>query len=330
MNHTLSRYCALLLLAVGSLWASQAYAYKITCSNPSMSAVSFGNVDPQSTQTDATATFTATCYNDAPATWRAATICLSIGVPAGGGTVASRQMPDGSANTLAFQLYQDPSRSIIWGTQYSGPDTPLMIKVQLGGYKSMQVNATLYGRVLGGQTNAIPGAYTQSYAAGDTRMAVDAPITGSTPPADCQNNPTGSLYFPFTVSADVVNKCEVNASPLDFGTNPGLLTTAVSANAALSVQCSVGTAYNVGLNAGLNGAGNINARKMVLGSNSVGYQLYRNLARTQIWGNTTNADTVAGTGTGNTQSLTVYGSVPPQTTPPAGTYNDTVIVTVTY
>jgi spore coat protein U-like protein len=62
----------------------------------------------------------------------------------------------------------------------------------------------------------------------------------------------------------------------------------------------------------------------------VSYELYRNSARTQRWGNTLNSDTVIGSGTGGTQNLTVYGRVPAQTTPSAGTYNDTITVTVTY
>ncbi len=49
-----------------------------------------------------------------------------------------------------------------------------------------------------------------------------------------------------------------------------------------------------------------------------------------MWGNTIGTDTVAGTGTGSNQSLTVYGRVPVQSTPVGATYTDTVIVTVTY
>jgi spore coat protein U-like protein len=60
------------------------------------------------------------------------------------------------------------------------------------------------------------------------------------------------------------------------------------------------------------------------------YELYRNSARTQRWGNTLNTDTVTGTGNGNIQNLSVYGRVPAQTTPNAGTYTDVVVVTVTY
>jgi len=47
-------------------------------------------------------------------------------------------------------------------------------------------------------------------------------------------------------------------------------------------------------------------------------------------GNTVSTDTVAATGNGASQSYTVYGRVPAQTTPAPGTYTDTVTVTVTY
>ena len=63
---------------------------------------------------------------------------------------------------------------------------------------------------------------------------------------------------------------------------------------------------------------------------TVKYGLYRNVARTTNWGSNTGVDTVAGTGTGLTQSLPVYGRVPPQTTPTIGAYNDTVVVTLSY
>jgi hypothetical protein len=46
-------------------------------------------------------------------------------------------------------------------------------------------------------------------------------------------------------------------------------------------------------------------------------------------GNTT-GHTVGGTGTGSSQALTVYGRVASQTTPSAGSYSDSVVVTVTY
>lgn len=327
MNHTLIRLCAaLLLIGLGLFWHKPAEA-QITCSNVSMTALSFGTVDPQSSQTDATATFSYRCRNNSRGK-HSATICFSIGEPAGGPT-NPRQMHDGG-NTLDFQLYQDPARSVVWGSQFFGYfRTPLMIDITLqGGDSTGTRTATLYGRVLNNQTTAVPGSYNDNYQTGDTAVTVND-SNGANAPGSCDGTSTGS-NFPFDVSAIVANKCTVSAATLDFGTPAGLLTTAVPATSSISVQCAVGTAYSVGLDGGLNSGNNINARKMVLGANSVAYQLYRDSAQTQVWGYTVNTDTVQGIGTGNPQNLTVYGQVPAQTTPPAGTYLDSVVVSVTY
>lgn len=234
-------------------------------------------------------------------------------------------------NVLGFQLYQDAGRSLIWGSQFFGAATPLQVGITLEGGlfggQSVTYTRTVYGRVMAGQPTTAPGSYTNHYGNSDTAFTINQ-TNGSTPPGSCSNTSSGSLGS-FTVSANVAKKCTVSASPLDFG-SIGLLTSAVPATTTLGVQCSRTTPYNVGLGAGQNSSGNINARRMVQGANSVGYQLYRDAARTLVWGNTVGTNTVGGTGSGNTQSLTVYGIVPMQATPPAGTYSDTVVVTVTY
>lgn len=52
--------------------------------------------------------------------------------------------------------------------------------------------------------------------------------------------------------------------------------------------------------------------------------------RTTVWGNTVGTDTVSATASGSAQSHTVYGRVPPQTSPAPASYTDTITVTVTY
>ena len=69
---------------------------------------------------------------------------------------------------------------------------------------------------------------------------------------------------------------------------------------------------------------------MKAGSETISYQLYRDAARTLVWGNTLNTDTKGGTGAGTTQNHDVFGRVPAQTTPSPGTYTDTIVVTVEY
>jgi spore coat protein U-like protein len=60
------------------------------------------------------------------------------------------------------------------------------------------------------------------------------------------------------------------------------------------------------------------------------YQLFSNSGYTTNWGNTVGTDTLAGTGNGTTQPLTVYGQIPAQQLATPGSYTDTIIVSVTY
>jgi len=145
---------------------------------------------------------------------------------------------------------------------------------------------------------------------------------------------TGSFAATVTntmpVKITIQNACNISTtapSTLDFGTQ-GPLVANIDQTSTISVTCTTGAAFNVGLDGG--GAGSINARRMINGTNTVGYQLYSNAGRTAVWGTTIGTDTVAGNGNGTSQTLTVYGRVPPQTTPPAAVYTDTVNVTVTY
>ena len=134
----------------------------------------------------------------------------------------------------------------------------------------------------------------------------------------------------FTVSITLAATCTV-ASPntLDFG-NQGILSTNIDNTTIFSVTCTTSTPYNVGLNAGTGTGATVATRKMTSGPSTVSYTLYSDTGRTTVWGNTVGTDTVAGTGNGSAQTLTVYGRVPPQTTPAPGTYTDTITVTVTY
>jgi spore coat protein U-like protein len=121
----------------------------------------------------------------------------------------------------------------------------------------------------------------------------------------------------------------VSASTLNFGTQ-GVLSANVDQTSTIQVQCTNTTPYNIGLNAGTGAGATVAVRKMTSGGATVNYSLYTDAGRSTVWGNTVGTDTVSATGNGAAQSTTVFGRVPVQTTPTAGTYNDTVTVTVTY
>lgn len=134
----------------------------------------------------------------------------------------------------------------------------------------------------------------------------------------------------FGVQITLTASCIINsASTLNFGSQ-GVLTANVDQTSALQVQCTNTTPYNIGLDAGTGAGATVATRRMTSGGATVDYSLYTDAARTTVWGNTVGTDTVAATGNGASQSYTVYGRVPAQTTPAPGTYNDTVTVTVTY
>ena len=96
------------------------------------------------------------------------------------------------------------------------------------------------------------------------------------------------------------------------------------------MSCTNTTPYNIGLDAGTGSGATVATRKMTSGGATVSYSLYSDSAHATVWGNTIGTDAVAGTGNGTGQNYTVYGRVPPQTTPAPGTYTDTITVTVTY
>jgi spore coat protein U-like protein len=120
------------------------------------------------------------------------------------------------------------------------------------------------------------------------------------------------------------------ATTLDFGTQ-GFLTANVEPTSTIQVQCTNTTPYNVGLDKGVNGS-SVTARLLKGGpsNETISYSIYSDSARTTNWGNTVGTDTVSQTGNGSSQSFTVYGRIPVQTTPTPGTYTDTITVTVTY
>lgn len=313
------------LLGCGAFSAVPAHAGPVTCS-ASMTNLAFGSVNPQSSQTDATATLNYTCTNNSNGVVNVAA-CFGIGV--GGFDAASanpRRLQSGVGQYLQFQIYQDAALSQPWGSDSGTVGTQLYVQVQVAAKGSASGTATLYGRLLAGQTAAVPGPYQESLSSNTLNVVKG----GSSFPSNCTGGAAnGSSFSAFTVTATVSNPCTVTASALNFGTTGGL-TSPTPLTTTIAVQCPSGTAYNVGLDAGLNGGGSINARAMAQGVELIGYQLYSNAALSAIWGNTVGTNTVAGTGNGSTQNLIVYGNVPAQATPSPGSYGDTVTVYVYY
>jgi spore coat protein U-like protein len=152
-------------------------------------------------------------------------------------------------------------------------------------------------------------------------------------PANAATTTSQQFQVQLTIQAECVIR---STATLSFGTL-GVLggaggTTNNDATTTVAVQCTNTTPYDIGLNEGTTTGGTTTTRLLVGSGSSatVQYKLYTDPGHATNWGNTVNTDTVHATGNGASQSYTIYGRIPPQTTPAPDTYSDTVTVTVTY
>jgi len=133
----------------------------------------------------------------------------------------------------------------------------------------------------------------------------------------------------FDVTMRVIADCTIAATGIDFG-QTGVMTGAINGSSNINVTCTNTTPYNVGLDAG-DGTGSTGTTRYMVGTGTntdkVQVNLYRD-ANSSLWGNTQGSNTVTGTGTGNAQTLTVYGEIPVQKSPAPDTYKSTITASI--
>ena len=154
---------------------------------------------------------------------------------------------------------------------------------------------------------------------------VAAAVTASPAVAGTQSSSLG-------VSATVAANCTISTTALAFGSVDTISASAVDGTGGVNIVCTNGSSWTASANAGTGSGATLGTRRMTSGSNTLAYSLYTDSGRTTVWGDgSTGTSTIANTGTGTTQAFTIYGRVPAgQTSVPAGSYADTVSVTVTY
>lgn len=319
--------CALVALALLASRAAHAASCTLSISN-----VAFGTVSNilSGANTAVTATVSISCSGGLGYALGGVTLCPNIGVGTGGATSSTREMANGS-NLLNFQLYQDSAHTTVWGSYLWGYSAiPPTYKVGLDVLGSGSSSTTLYALLPGNQPAAVPLSYSSTFSGTDAQLGYQfCTLLSSCPP--CSASMPGSTTASFTATATVSSYCSVSATNLNFG-SVGPLISNVDATNSISVTCTNGTPWTASLNAGTGAGATVALRQMTgSGGATVNYTIYQNAARTQIWGDGTSGTSVlSGTGAGSPQGQTGYGRAPAQTTPPAGTYSDTVVVTLTY
>lgn len=136
----------------------------------------------------------------------------------------------------------------------------------------------------------------------------------------------------FQVQITITKTCTMTSgSAVSFG-NVVANVVPAKATANLSVTCSKGTPFTIGLqpsNGNQSGAGSMSGT----GSNpdKVAYQLYTDASGSTVWGSntTTGPNLLAGSGQGAPQAVPVYAGITNTNVMPDN-YSDTVTVTFTY
>jgi len=145
-------------------------------------------------------------------------------------------------------------------------------------------------------------------------------------------------------TAQAAADCSIAAVSVNFGAYDPVATSPDDSVGSVTVTCrhvSGGAErinYAVMLSNGLHGT-SAATRRMGAGAGRLGYNVFTDPARTQVWGNGTGGTVIAsgsmtvGPGAGNgTKTFThsVYGRIPQLQDAVPGTYNDTMVLTLTF
>lgn len=135
---------------------------------------------------------------------------------------------------------------------------------------------------------------------------------------------TGTVTSTIQLQFAVTNDCAIDSAPdVDFG-SASLPASFGTISSTLGIRCTLNAAYSVNLASSNATSGDW--RQMINGTSLLQYQLYQ--PDGSAW---TASNDLSETGTGATQSINYTARVnPDQTNQPAGSYSDTVTVTVTY
>jgi spore coat protein U domain-containing protein, fimbrial subunit CupE1/2/3/6 len=266
-------------ILIWTLWTGSAAAQSCTFTIADMD---WGDIDlGLDVNFDLTGTMAVNCTGTASTNIRH---CLNIGSGPRGvnGDGSIRYMLDG-ATQLQYNLYKTSFRNSIWGSVYWGlSPTPPGVFITLNSSGTASQTRTIYGRIFFGQTALTLGIYSSSFSGNDARF--DYGYSGVF--TSCTGTPTFSVNAPFNVSARHTGSCTVSATTLDFGTQR-VLDNDVDATNTVTVTCTNGACYSVGLNEGTTSGGTTTTRKMEgqTSSATIDYQMFQDAARTTNWGN---------------------------------------------
>lgn len=208
------------------------------------------------------------------------------------------------------------------GTGHTWTGTPLLTLPGVRRY-----NLPLYLRtVIGQSVSAGPYTGTLFLNLYYSICIVGTVLTG------CTTRETGNLTVNLPVSITITNDCTAIAAPaVAFGSAP-VAKSFPSISQSITVTCTKDYAYTLGIDNGVNASGT--TRRMAgTGSNRLSYEIYKG-STTSRWGSTgaerwgsSVSTQLSSDGTLRTFTYTAQ-VLPNQTTPPGGTYGDTLTIDI--
>jgi spore coat protein U-like protein len=293
----------------------------------SNTGVDFGNLNLTTGSTQSsTGAFTASCTGTPGQT---VNICANFNAGSGGVATSGdpRYMLQGTTK-LNYNIFTNNGVGQVWGSYLWAPSPrPPNLSIKLSNIGSGSVSQTMFGRIYNAQTTTPTGTFISTFSGSQSQIDY-----GYSASFNCSSTLSPRVQsVPFVVRTTNNSTCAVTTTNLDFGAQTSLASAMLATN-SIYITCTPGTAYTIGMSNGTSGATSPALRKMTNATTTdfVGYGIYLDAARTQVWGNGVTGAMPSTTGNGLAQSFTGYGLVPAQATPTPLDYTDTVIVTITY
>jgi spore coat protein U-like protein len=125
--------------------------------------------------------------------------------------------------------------------------------------------------------------------------------------------------------------CTIATTPVSFGAYDVFASTPTDTTGTVSFTCTGNADVTITLSKG--GSSTFNPRTLSGGADTLNYNLFRDAARTTIWGDGTGSTatyTLLSVPNNAAQNLTIYGRIPAAQDVRAGTYTDSVTVNIDF
>ncbi|MGB4865302.1 MAG: spore coat U domain-containing protein [Hyphomicrobium sp.] len=140
---------------------------------------------------------------------------------------------------------------------------------------------------------------------------------------------TGTMAVTATINAS----CTLATNPLAFGSLTNVNGSPIQVQTTVDVDCTTDSPFNIGIDYGSNPSGS--TRRMASGANLLTYTVSIDGYGVTAFGPISsylspNNYSSPATGNNGLHSVTIWGEIPSQSTPPSGSYSDTLTVTLQY